>query len=70
MEGFFTLAPESVKKLEVEYTTPPGTVKDDYKLLIQKQPGTRTVEHTFRFGGDGLEETFEIKTDRELVFPR
>jgi len=68
-EGFFTLAPQSVKKLEVEYKTPAGTVDGDYKLLIQKQPGTDPVKHTITLGS-GKPKVYTVDSDQEIILPR
>ena len=43
-EGFFTLRPEGAAKIELEYTVP-VKVDNQYKLLIQKQPGV--AGHTY-----------------------
>lgn len=69
-EGFFTLAPESVKKLELEYTTPPGTIPslESYNLFVQKQPGTKSSVHTFSING-GAEEEYLLDADQEFIFP-
>lgn len=69
LEGFFTLAPQSVKKLEVEYTVPAGHVDGDYKLLVQKQPGTKVVKHTVTVGG-GKPKVFQIDSDQEIIIAR
>jgi len=37
-----------------------------YKILIQKQPGTYGYENVINFNGQ--EQTFELKTDREIKF--
>lgn len=68
-DGFFTLAPQSVKKLELEYTTPGGIITGDYKLLIQKQPGTKVVKHTISVGG-GKAKVYQINSDQEIVIAR
>ena len=69
-DGFFTLSPQSVKKLEVEYTVPAGTVQgNDYKLLIQKQPGTKDIKHTFTLGS-GKPKTQILNSDQEIIVPR
>ncbi len=68
-EGFFTLAPQSVKKLEIEYTTPPGTVDSDYRYLIQKQPGTKEVKHTITFDTE-KPRIYTINSDQEIVITR
>lgn len=69
-DGFFTLSPQSVKKLEIEYTTPAGTVKEgDYKLLIQKQPGTKEIKHTISLDG-AKAKVYNVNTDQEIIIPR
>lgn len=70
-DGFFTLAPESVQKLELEYTTPAGTVGDgsDYKLLIQQQPGIDPVKHTFTLGNNPA-EIIMVNSDHEVTLSR
>lgn len=69
LEGFFTLSPQSVKKLEVEYTIPAGTVNGDYKLLIQKQPGVDPVKHTITVTG-AKPKVQVVDTDQEIVISR
>ena len=69
-EGFFTLAPQSVKKLEIEYKVPAGlAVKSgndwELPLLIQKQPGTKLIPHTITFN-NGKPKVYEINSDSEL----
>lgn len=68
-EGFFTLAPQSVKKLEIEYEVPAGLVSGDYRLLIQKQPGTKEIKTTITVG-DAKPKTYQINSDQEIVLPR
>ena len=68
-ESFFTLSPESVKKLEVEYKLPSGTITGDYQLLIQKQPGTDMVKHTITVNG-GKPYLYSVNSDQEIVIPR
>lgn len=69
-EGFFTLAPESVKKLEVEYTVPAGVVtSDDYNLLIQKQPGTKEIKTTIQLGS-AKPKVYTLNSDQEIILPR
>lgn len=65
-EGFFTLAPQSVKKLEIEYEVPAGLVSGDYKLLIQKQPGTKEIKHTLTVN-EGKPKVYQINSDQEIV---
>lgn len=68
-EGFFTLAPQSVKKLEVEYVIPAGTVDGDYKLFVQKQPGTDIVKHTISVEGAKV-QVYPVNSDQEIIIPR
>ncbi len=68
-EGFFTLSPQSVKKLEVEYTVPAGYVDGDYKLLIQKQPGTKDIKTTLTLG-TAKPKVYTLDSDLEIILPR
>ena len=69
-EGFFILSPQSVKKLEIEYTVPAGFVTgDDYNLLIQKQPGTKDIKTTITVGS-GKPKTYTLDSDQEIILPR
>ncbi|MFZ5366457.1 MAG: DUF4012 domain-containing protein [Patescibacteria group bacterium] len=68
-EGFFgdkyPLRPQGSAKLVFKYELP-NPVKKEYKLLIQKQPGTDEPEYSIILGNQKQE--FELKTDRELKF--
>jgi len=69
-EGFFILSPQSVKKLEVEYTVPSGFVTgDDYKLLIQKQPGTKDIKTSITVG-TAKPKLYTLDSDQEIILPR
>ncbi|PIR99132.1 hypothetical protein COT87_01070 [Candidatus Collierbacteria bacterium CG10_big_fil_rev_8_21_14_0_10_44_9] len=69
-EGFFTLSPQSVKKLEVEYTVPSGVVTGDaYKLLIQKQPGTKDIKTTITLGS-GKPKVYTLNSDQEIIIAK
>ncbi len=61
--GYFKLRPEGVSKVIFKYTLP-FTKSDDYKLLIQKQPGTDAPLYVVRTSK--AEEEFLLKTDKEL----
>lgn len=61
--GFFQLRPEGVSKITLKYKLP-FNVKGDYKLLIQKQPGTDSPLYILRLGKK--EEEFFLKTDDEI----
>lgn len=61
------LRPLGKMQLTFKYKLPFKVEKgSEYKLLIQKQPGTYGYE--YRVLLDGKEEEFELKTDRELRF--
>lgn len=66
-EGFFTIAPESVKKLEFEYEVP-SQGSGDYRLLIQNQPGTKSVPHTITLGN--IEKIIDVNSDTEVLISR
>lgn len=61
--GFFKLRPEGIAKLTLKYKLP-GKIKDEYKLLIQKQPGKGGPLYTLKLGR--REEEFILLTDKEL----
>lgn len=62
--GFFTLRPEGVLELTLKYKTPKA--KGNYKLMIQKQPGTDMNSYTVNYNNQ--KEEFQLKTDKELNF--
>jgi len=51
-------------RLVFKYKLPFRAEKDDYQLLIQKQPGTDNHQYSIEVGGKKQE--FELKTDKEL----
>jgi len=61
--GFFQLRPEGVSKVTFKYKLPFQAGKD-YKLYIQKQPGTDKPLYVIKFGK--RTEEFFLKTDKEL----
>lgn len=61
--GFFQLRPEGVSKVTFEYKLPFKVTKN-YKLLIQKQPGTDGFLYSVKLG-KRIEE-FYLKADKEL----
>jgi hypothetical protein len=63
--GFFELRPQGVARVTVTYKLP-FKVASEYKLLIQKQPGTGKPLHSVSIGKK--EEEFFLKTDKELKF--
>lgn len=62
--GYFQLRPEGVSKVTFQYKLP-FKVSKDYKLLIQKQPGTDGFLYTVNLGKHT--EEFYLKTDKELT---
>ncbi len=67
-EGFFTIAPESLKKLEITYTTPPVVKDHTYKLLVQKQPGKGAVPHTIIIN-NSITKKVSVDGDTEVIIP-
>ncbi len=63
--GHFELRPLGVAKVTVTYKLPFKADKQ-YKLLVQKQPGTTAPLHSIRLGK--VEEELFLKTDREFRF--
>lgn len=64
-EGFFTVRPEGTAKIEIEYTVP-LKVDNQYKLLIQKQPGVEG--HTYEIEAFGKKhKAFPLDTDKEFI---
>jgi hypothetical protein len=61
--GFFQLRPEGVSKVTFKYKLP-FKVSGEYKLLIQKQPGTDGFLYTINLGKHT--EEFYLKTDKEF----
>jgi hypothetical protein len=68
-EGFFgdqyPLRPLGSAKLAFKYKLP-FQVQDEYRLYIQKQPGTSGYQYVVEI--DGEREEFELQTDKELRF--
>lgn len=61
--GYFQLRPEGVSKVTLKYKLPFKATKE-YKLLIQKQPGTDGFLYTVNLGKHT--EEFKLITDKEL----
>jgi hypothetical protein len=71
-EGFFgdqhPLRPEGSAKVVLKYKLPFRIQNgEDYRLLIQKQPGTYGYEYTVKVNGEEI-EGFDLLTDREIKF--
>lgn len=61
--GFFQLRPEGLSKITFKYKLP-FAFNGDYKMLIQKQPGTDGFLYTVNLGKHS--EEFYLKTDKEI----
>jgi hypothetical protein len=61
--GYFELRPEGVAKLTVKYRLPQINTKD-YKLMVQKQPGTDAPLYTIKYGKKTIEAY--LKQDQEF----
>ena len=61
--GFFQLRPEGVAKVTFKYKLPFKVAKE-YKLLLQKQPGTDGFLYTVNLGKHS--EEFKLTTDKEI----
>ena len=61
--GYFQLRPEGVSKITIQYKLP-FKVKGQYKLMIQKQPGTKDYLYTINVGRN--QQEFYLKTDKEV----
>lgn len=62
IEGYFELNPESQVKIKLTVQLP--LIGDQYRLLIQKQPGTKNSATTIHL--NGVENTFDLVTDTEV----
>jgi hypothetical protein len=62
--GYFQLRPEGVSKVTFQYKLP-FKVSGEYKLLIQKQPGTDGFLYTVNLGKHT--EEFYLKEDKEIT---
>ena len=66
-EGFFTLTPLNIKTISFKYTLP-TKLKSPYKLLIQKQGGSKDFTYKTTINGQAQEE-ITLSADRELLLP-
>ncbi|MFH0943081.1 MAG: DUF4012 domain-containing protein [Candidatus Beckwithbacteria bacterium] len=67
IEAFVELRPQSKAKLIIKYRLPFKADKTKaYKLLIQKQPGTKNVPYTVSLGNN--QQTFSLEADKEISF--
>lgn len=64
-EGFLIVNPQGIAKLELTYTSP-VKVDGQYKVLLQKQPGTKDQEFTLKVDNKAGKK-FVLDTDMEIV---
>lgn len=64
-EGFFTVRPQGTAKIELQYSVP-LKVTGEYKLLIQKQPGTEAIMYDIDALGH-RQKAFPLSSDKELI---
>lgn len=64
-EGFLIVNPKGMAKVIVKYKLPSIPLKNEYRQLIQKQPGTEGHEYTVVLNGKEVEK-FNLTTDREV----
>lgn len=65
-EAFIQVRPQNSRKLEIEYTVPYDP-KDEYKLLIQKQPGAKDFHYKIKLNGSQKAD-FKLDQDKEFKF--
>ena len=65
-EGFLTVRPLGSARIELKYQLPNKVEKNNYKLLVQKQPGTEGHQYTVIVNANKKEE-FKLITDKELT---
>lgn len=62
--GYFQLRPEGVSKITLQYKLP-FKINDQYKLLVQKQPGSKDYLYTLSVNKNIQE--FRLTTDKEIA---
>ncbi|MBI4137507.1 DUF4012 domain-containing protein, partial [Candidatus Roizmanbacteria bacterium] len=65
-EGFMTVAPKGSSRVVVKYKLP-MKMQDEYRLMMQKQPGTKGHEYVIKLNGKE-KETFSLTTDKEVRY--
>lgn len=66
-EGFFTLAPGNTRQISLKYKLP-FKAKSPYKLLVQKQGGSKSFPFTLSINGSSRPETL-LTGDTEVSYP-
>ncbi|MCR4306194.1 MAG: DUF4012 domain-containing protein, partial [Candidatus Daviesbacteria bacterium] len=65
-EAFIQVRPQNSRKLEIEYTIP-YQPKDDYKIMVQKQPGAKDFHYKIKLKGRNVAD-FELDQDKSFEF--
>lgn len=66
VDGYFTVVPQGLAKIEIKYRVPGDFKKrKEYRLLIQKQPGT--LGNRYRLTVNGKVSEFDLVRDKEIV---
>ncbi|TSC87745.1 MAG: Uncharacterized protein G01um10147_431 [Microgenomates group bacterium Gr01-1014_7] len=65
-EAFIQVRPQNSRKLEIEYEIP-YSPQDQYKLLIQKQPGAKDFQYKIKINGSQKAD-FKLDQDKEFKF--
>ncbi len=65
-ETFLTIRPQNSRKVELEYEIP-YKPENNYKLLIQKQPGAKDFEYVIKLNGSKKAD-FKLDQDKEFKF--
>lgn len=65
-EAFVQVRPKNSRKLEIEFSIP-YQPKDEYDLLIQKQPGAKDFQYKIKLNGRGVAD-FNLEQDKEFKF--
>lgn len=66
-EGFLKVNPMGTAQVTLKYELPLKLTGNEYKGLIQKQPGTEGHEYTIKINGREMEK-FNLTTDKELKY--
>ncbi len=65
-ETFLTVRPQNSRKVELEYEIP-YSPKDQYELMVQKQPGAKDFEYEIKINGSKKAD-FKLDQDKEFKF--
>ena len=66
-EGFLTVRPEGSAHVTISYKLPFSVTGNEYRMLIQKQPGTVGHEYINSINGKELDK-FNLTTDKEFIY--